>query len=121
MADIVLRTRGLTKHFGSVHALTDVDFALERGEIHALLGVNGAGKSTFIKILSGVYSKTSGEIEIDDAPVAFQTPRDAIDHGIATVQQHPELIPDLDGYQNIFLGREGGRRSEEHTSELQSH
>ncbi|NLH79232.1 MAG: ATP-binding cassette domain-containing protein, partial [Phyllobacteriaceae bacterium] len=49
MADIVLRTKGLTKHFGSVHALTDVDFALERGEIHALLGVNGAGKSTFIK------------------------------------------------------------------------
>ena len=109
MADIVLRTTGLTKHFGSVHALTDVDSTLERGEIHALLGVNGAGKSTFIKILSGVYSKTSGDIEIDGAPVAFQTPRDAIDHGIATVQQHPELIPDLDGYQNIFLGREGGR------------
>lgn len=107
MTDVVLRTIGLTKRFGSVKALSDVDFSLEKGEIHALLGVNGAGKSTFIKILSGVYSKTSGDIEINGTPVTFQGPRDAIDHGIATVQQHPELIPDLDGYQNIFLGREG--------------
>lgn len=109
MADPVLRTTGLTKRFGQVKALSDVDFVLERGEIHALLGVNGAGKSTFIKILSGIYAKDGGTIEIDGTDVTFQGPRDAIEHGVATVQQHPELVPDLSGYQNIFLGREGAR------------
>lgn len=107
MAAPVLRTRGLSKRFGLVHALAEVDFALEKGEIHALLGVNGAGKSTFIKILSGLIQRDSGDIELDGARVDFHSPRDAIDHGIAAVQQHPELVADLTGYENIHLGREG--------------
>jgi ABC-type sugar transport system ATPase subunit len=109
MATPILRTTGLMKRFGQVKALSDVDFSLERGEIHALLGVNGAGKSTFIKIVSGVYVKDGGEIEIDGERVEIRSPADAIQHGVATVQQHPELVMDLNGYQNIFLGREGAR------------
>jgi ABC-type sugar transport system ATPase subunit len=109
MTHPVLQTRGLNKTFGPVKALSDIDFDLLPGEIHALVGVNGAGKSAFIKILSGVYMKDDGEISIDGAAVDFRSPRDAIDHGVATVQQHPELVGDLDGYQNIFLGREGSR------------
>jgi ribose transport system ATP-binding protein len=106
MGDIVLRATGIGKQFGPVKALDDVHFELERGEIHALLGVNGAGKSTLVKILSGVYVKDSGTIEINGRKVEFSTPRDAIDNGIAAVQQHPELVPGLTGFENIYLGRE---------------
>lgn len=106
----VLRTVGLSKRFGSVNALSMVDFTLQHGEIHALLGVNGAGKSTFIKILSGVYVRDSGDIEIEGKVVGINNPRDAINCGIATVQQHPELVMNLNGYQNIFLGRENAHR-----------
>lgn len=111
MAEPVLSISQLSKRFGTVQALDAIDFVLERGEIHALLGVNGAGKSTFIKILSGVYTKDGGEIEIDGNSVDFRSPRDAINHGIAAVQQHPELVPGLSGYENIFLGLEGERPS----------
>ncbi|WP_454683898.1 sugar ABC transporter ATP-binding protein [Ancylobacter moscoviensis] len=110
MAQPVLTISRLAKRFGPVQALGEVDFTLEQGEIHALLGVNGAGKSTFIKILSGVYTKDEGTIEIDGRSVEFRSPRDAIAHGVAAVQQHPELVGDLTGYENIFLGMEGGRR-----------
>lgn len=110
MADPVLATTGLSKRFGPVQALSAVDFTLESGELHALLGVNGAGKSTFIKILSGVYTKDAGDVVIAGKAVDFRTPADSIASGVAAVQQHPELVPDLNGYENIFLGREGGRR-----------
>ena len=106
MAEIVLRMTGITKQFGPVKALDNVDFELEQGEIHALLGTNGAGKSTLVKILSGVYLKDSGRIEIRGKAVEFASPRDAIENGIAAVQQHPELVPGLSGYENIYLGRE---------------
>lgn len=106
MAEIVLRMTGITKQFGPVKALDDVDFELERGEIHALLGTNGAGKSTLVKILSGVYLKDAGRIEINGKPVELTGPRDAIENGVAAVQQHPELVSGLTGYENIYLGRE---------------
>ena len=106
MTEIVLRMTGIEKQFGPVKALDRVDFALERGEIHALLGTNGAGKSTLVKILSGVYVRDAGEIEIDGRPVEFAGPRDAIDNGVAAVQQHPELVDGLSGYENIYLARE---------------
>ncbi len=108
MADI-LRMTGITKHFGSVTALKDVDFDVARGEIHALLGVNGAGKSTLVKIISGLYVADQGRIEIEGTARTIQSPRDAIACGIATVQQHPELVGSLSGYENIFLGQEGTR------------
>jgi ribose transport system ATP-binding protein len=104
----VLSMRQIEKRFGVVKALDSVNFELERGEIHALLGVNGAGKSTLIKILSGVYTKDSGTIEIDGGSVEIGTPAAAIDCGIASVQQHPELVNDFTGVENIFLGQEAG-------------
>jgi ribose transport system ATP-binding protein len=106
MSEIILRMTGIGKTFGSVKALDNVDFELQRGEIHALLGTNGAGKSTLVKILSGVYLKDAGEMSIAGEPVVFTGPRDAIENGIAAVQQHPELVPGLSGFENIFLGRE---------------
>ena len=100
---------GISKRFGSVVALDRVDFTVAPGEIHALLGVNGAGKSTLVKIISGLYSPDEGEVRLDGEAKSIQSPRDAIDCGIATVQQHPELVGDLSGFENIFLGQEGER------------
>ncbi|MET0258121.1 MAG: sugar ABC transporter ATP-binding protein [Methylobacterium sp.] len=105
----ILTMRGISKRFGPVQALAGVDFDLDRGEIHALLGINGAGKSTLIKILSGLYVKDEGTIEIDGRAAELGTPRAAIEAGVATVQQHPELVPDCTGTENIFLGHEGAR------------
>ena len=109
MSHPALRAHAVSKRFGPVNALSDVDFILEAGEVHALLGVNGAGKSTFIKILSGVYQRDAGIIEVDGQPIDCRNPKDAIRHGIATVQQHPELVGDFTGYESIFLGREAKR------------
>ena len=106
MAEIVLRMIGIEKQFGPVKALDNVDFDLQAGEIHALLGTNGAGKSTLVKIMSGVYLKDAGRMEVRGRDVAFAGPRDAIENGVAAVQQHPELVPGLSGYENIYLGRE---------------
>ncbi|ODA93750.1 sugar ABC transporter ATP-binding protein [Mesorhizobium sp. SEMIA 3007] len=104
-----LCAKAVSKRFGWINALDDVDFVLEKGEVHALLGVNGAGKSTFIKILSGVYTRDKGVIEVDGREIDCHNPKDAIRCGIATVQQHPELVADFTGYENIFLGRESER------------
>ena len=108
MSDILDMT-GISKRFGSVVALDRVNFSVVSGEIHALLGVNGAGKSTLVKIISGLYSPDHGELRLEGEVKRIQSPRDAIDCGIATVQQHPELVGDLSGYENIFLGQEGER------------
>ncbi|WP_368372990.1 sugar ABC transporter ATP-binding protein [Rubellimicrobium arenae] len=105
----ILNMERIEKRFGVVKALDGVDFTLEAGEIHALLGVNGAGKSTLIKILSGVYSKDAGTIRLGGAELELGSPRAAIEAGIACVQQHPELVGDLTGAENIFLGDEALR------------
>ncbi len=105
----ILAMRGIQKRFGDVNALDDVDFCLGEGEVHALLGVNGAGKSTLIKILSGVYSKDGGTIEIAGKAYDLGSPRAAIEAGVAVVQQHPELVGDLTGAENIFLGHESAK------------
>lgn len=102
----VLLASDISKRFGPVMALRGVDFHVDPGEVHALLGINGAGKSTFIKILSGIVQKDSGSIRIGGKEVNLRSPEDAIRAGIATVQQHPELVPDMTGLENIFLGRE---------------
>ncbi len=105
----ILAMRGIQKRFGDVNALDDVEFCLGEGEVHALLGVNGAGKSTLIKILSGVYSKDGGTIEIAGKAYDLGSPRAAIEAGVAVVQQHPELVGDLTGAENIFLGHESAK------------
>jgi len=104
-----LETRHLTKAFPGVVAVNDVDFAVRPGEVHALLGENGAGKSTFCKVLSGVHRPTSGEVLLEGEPVAFRSPHDALVAGLSMVYQERNLIPFLTGTQNICLGKEQTR------------
>ena len=108
MADegVILETRGLTRHYGGVHALEDADFVLRKGEHVAIMGDNGAGKSTFVRLIAGVERPTRGEIVFDGASVEFAGPLEARAAGIETVFQTLALADDLDVPDNIFLGRE---------------
>jgi simple sugar transport system ATP-binding protein len=108
--DCVLELDRVCKTFGDVTALDDVSLALARGEVHCLLGDNGAGKSTLIKILAGVHPPSRGTYRVDGAPVAFASPREALDRGIATVYQDLALVPLMSVARNFFLGREPTRR-----------
>lgn len=101
-----LRALGISKRFGSVLALEDVDLALQPGQILALMGENGAGKSTLMKILSGVYAHYEGTIEVDGRPMRFGNLREAEAAGIAIIHQELNLVPELSVADNIFLGRE---------------
>jgi ribose transport system ATP-binding protein len=122
--------RGISKSFDGVRVLTDVDFEVRRGEVHALAGGNGAGKSTLMKILQGVYSLDAGEIEIDGRPVQLSSIQDARAAGIGMVFQEFSLVPTLTVAQNISLGveplgrmglirdREAARRAREVFAEM---
>jgi rhamnose transport system ATP-binding protein len=112
-AEPVLALHHATKSFGAVHAVTDGTIDLYAGEAHALLGENGAGKSTMVKILAGVYQPDTGELLIDGAQVSLHNPADAQNAGIAVIYQEPTLFPDLSVAENIFMGRQpllAGRR-----------
>lgn len=102
----IIEVRNLVKHFGPVIALNGVSLSVEPGQVHCLLGDNGAGKSTLIKTLSGVHKPTSGEFFVEGKQVVFNSPRDALDHGIATVYQDLAMIPLMSVMRNFFLGRE---------------
>ncbi len=102
----LLEARAIQKRFGSVVALRGADLDLRAGEVHALVGDNGAGKSTFIKILSGVLRPDSGELLIDGQSVALHHPQAARALGIETVYQDLALASHLDAASNLFLGRE---------------
>jgi D-xylose transport system ATP-binding protein len=102
----LLEIRGLTKTFGSVEALTDVDFEVRRGEVMALAGDNGAGKSTLIKCVAGIHGYDEGEISFDGEPVHIHGPKDAARLGIEVVYQDLALCDNLDVVQNMYLGRE---------------
>lgn len=106
MSDIILETKGLTKHYGGVHALEDADFILNKGEHVAIMGDNGAGKSTFVRQITGVEQRTRGEVIFDGSPVNFAGPLDAREAGIETVFQTLALADDLNVPDNLFLGRE---------------
>lgn len=106
MTDFILETRNLTKHYGGVHALTDASFALRRGEHVAIMGDNGAGKSTFVRQITGVEPPTRGQIIFDGVEHIFQSPIQAREVGIETVFQTLALADDLDVPSNLFLGRE---------------
>jgi len=106
MADFILEMEHISKAFPGVQALDDVHFKLERGSIHALMGENGAGKSTFIKIITGVYQPDSGIIKIDGKPVQIHSPLDSQHLGIAAIYQHVTCFPDLSVTENIFIGHE---------------
>ena len=94
----------VTKAFGGVLAVSDVSFELTAGEVLALLGENGAGKSTCVKMLAGVHRPDTGHVTIDGAPVLLRSPVDALHSGIAVMHQHPGLFADLPVAENIFMG-----------------
>jgi simple sugar transport system ATP-binding protein len=102
----LIEVRDIVKQFGSVIALGGVSMVVKAGEVTCLLGDNGAGKSTLIKTLSGVFRPTSGEYLVEGRPVAFASPRDALDAGIATVFQDLAMIPLMSVTRNFFMGRE---------------
>jgi len=109
MATPIIEVRNVAKSFGHVKALQDVSCAVRAGEVTAVLGDNGAGKSTFIKMLSGVHAPDAGDFEVDGKPVRFSSPRAALDAGIATVYQDLALAPLMPVWRNFFLGSEPTR------------
>jgi simple sugar transport system ATP-binding protein len=106
MAEPLVRAERVSKLYGRVQALDEVSLSIGHNEIVGLLGDNGAGKSTFIKILSGVTSLTSGQIYIKGEPVTLKHTNDAIAHGIETIYQDSALVNQLSITRNLFLGRE---------------
>ena len=102
----LLELRGVTKRFGAVVALHEVDFHVNAGEVMALVGDNGAGKSTLIKCVAGIHHIDGGEVVFDGRPVTINHPKDAAGLGIEVVYQDLALADNLDVVQNMFLGRE---------------
>ena len=103
---VVMEIKDLCKYFGGVKAIDKINMKLYEGEIIAIVGDNGAGKSTIIKTISGVYKKNSGEIYIGGEKVSINKPTDARMYGIETVYQEQGLIPNFNAAANVFLGRE---------------
>ena len=108
--DPIIKLEGISKQFGKVNALEGISFELYPGEVHCLLGDNGAGKSTLIKILSGVHRPTRGEFLFEGKPVQLDSPRQALDLGIATVFQDLAMLSLMSITRNFFLGREPKKR-----------
>ena len=110
MSQPIIDMKNIEKHFGSVIALAGVSVDVFQGECHCLLGDNGAGKSTFIKTMSGVHKPSAGEIFFEGKHMDFDSPRDSIDAGIATVYQDLAMIPLMSVTRNFFMGNEPTRR-----------
>ncbi|GKV65858.1 MULTISPECIES: sugar ABC transporter ATP-binding protein [unclassified Sporosarcina] len=111
---MLLELKGICKSFSGVQVLKDIDIQVESGEIHVLLGENGAGKSTIIKIITGAYSKDEGDLRWKNEELVVSKPSDSIDAGIGTIYQELNLVPELSVMENIFLGNEkksGGKFS----------
>lgn len=102
----ILKLSNVSKHFGAVCALADIELEVHAGEVVALVGDNGAGKSTLVKILAGVHQPTDGTIEFDGRVVTLDSPGKALEYGIATVFQDLALCENLDVVANLFLGQE---------------
>jgi simple sugar transport system ATP-binding protein len=102
----LLEARGVSKYFGKVVALEDITMQVNAGQVTCLLGDNGAGKSTLIKTFSGVHQPSKGTMAMDGESIVFESPRDAIDRGIATVFQDLAMIPLMGISRNFFIGRE---------------
>ncbi|MDM8101064.1 MULTISPECIES: sugar ABC transporter ATP-binding protein [Oceanobacillus] len=103
---MLLEMKNVSKSFSGVQVLHDINLGVKEGEVHVLLGENGAGKSTIIKILTGAYTKDTGDVYWDNQVLEVNAPKDAIDAGIATIYQELNLIPELSVMENIFLGHE---------------
>ena len=107
MAQPILELRGMSKNFGMTEALKDFSLEIHPGEIHAVVGENGAGKSTMIKIMTGVYQPSSGEMIMHGERVDFHGTAEAQTRGVAAIYQEPMVFPDLDVAENIFLSHQG--------------
>ncbi|MEN3791402.1 ATP-binding cassette domain-containing protein [Fulvimarina sp. MAC3] len=106
MSEPIVHMDNIEKHFGNIVALSGVSFDVRPGECHCLLGDNGAGKSTFIKTMSGVHKPTKGKMYVGGKEVSFDSPREAMDAGIATVYQDLAMIPLMSVTRNFWMGRE---------------
>jgi simple sugar transport system ATP-binding protein len=102
----LLDIRNISMHFGAIHALTELSFSVDAGEVVGLMGDNGAGKSTMVKIIAGNFRPTDGEIAVEDEVCHFHKPVDARAKGIEVVYQDLALADNLTAAQNVFLGRE---------------
>ena len=105
----LVEARGLTKHYGAIHAVDDVDITIGHREIVAIVGDNGAGKSTLAKMLSGAVTPDAGSLAVEGRPVTFHGPADSRAAGIETIYQDLALLPNLDVITNLYLGREQRR------------
>ncbi|HCR83590.1 MAG TPA: D-xylose ABC transporter ATP-binding protein [Lachnospiraceae bacterium] len=105
MDDIKMRVSGIEKSFPGVKALSDIDFAIRKGTVHALCGENGAGKSTLMKIIMGLYQPDKGQIFLDGKPVEIKNPIQARELGISMIAQELNYVPELSVEENLFLGR----------------
>lgn len=120
----LIRITNLSKRFGTIQALDGASFSAVAGEVHVVLGENGAGKTSMMCVLAGLYQPDQGEIRIAGQPVTIRSPGDALRLGIAMVPQHAELVGNMTVWENVVLGHEGGgwrldrRRSRERVSEL---
>ncbi|CAN7332149.1 ATP-binding cassette domain-containing protein [Devosia sp. LjRoot16] len=110
MAAMLLEAKGISKYFGAITALRDVNFHVAPGEVLGVVGDNGAGKSTLMKILSGLFTPSEGELIFNGAPVKFSSPKDAQKLGIEMVYQDFALAGNMPIYENIYLGREPGTK-----------
>jgi simple sugar transport system ATP-binding protein len=106
----LLRLVDVTKRYGAVEALRDLDLDVEQGEVLAICGDNGAGKSTLIRVVSGAHEPSAGHLELAGGKVAFRSPLEALAAGIATIYQDLALAPRLPIWQNVFIGAELTRR-----------
>src|SRR6185436_1432197 len=102
----LLSLENVGKHYGNIVALTDVTMAVDNGRVTCVLGDNGAGKSTLIKIIAGLHQHDEGTYEVEGQAVRFNSPREALDHGIATVYQDLAVVPLMPVWRNFFLGNE---------------
>ena len=102
----VLELTNISKHFGAIHAVNDVSFSIEPGEVVGLMGDNGAGKSTLVKMIAGNFRPTEGAMKMDGAELVLHKPVDARHHGIEIVHQDLALCNNLTAAANVFLGRE---------------
>ena len=105
MDEIKMRVAGVEKSFPSVKALSNIDFSVRKGTVHALCGENGAGKSTLMKIIMGLYKADKGQLYIDEKPVEINSPIQAREYGISMIAQELNYVPELSVEENLFLGR----------------
>src|SRR5215469_1314408 len=104
--EVILEARGIVRRYPGTVALKDVTYRVYRNQVNVLIGENGAGKSTMMRILAGVERQDEGELLLEGAPIQFRSPRDAASNGISIVHQELSILPNLDLAENIFAGRE---------------